>query len=55
MSHKVQSMVFWGVLITFLAWDWMSSPAVDLRKEPSWVAAGSGQATQGAHCSTPSK
>ena len=47
--------VFWSGLVSFLWWDWVISPPVDLRQEPSWVAAGSGQATQGAHCSTPSK
>jgi hypothetical protein len=46
---------FWLALSSFLAWDWFRSPQVDLRNEPPLVAAGSGQASAGAHCSMPGK
>ena len=42
---------FWLGLLAFLAWDYTASPAVDLRNEPTLIAAGSGQATSGGHCS----
>lgn len=42
---------FWISLVAFLAWDWIASPAVDLRQEPPAIAAGSGQASKGGHCS----
>lgn len=45
--------VFWAVLLVFLAWDFHSSPAIDLRFEAPLIAAGSGQAAQGGHCSMP--
>lgn len=44
--------VFWVGLLAFLAWDWVHSPNVDLRREPPLIAAGSGQASVGGHCST---
>jgi len=43
--------IFWTVLVAFLAWDWATAPAVDLRQEPPLIAAGSGQAPTGGHCS----
>lgn len=43
--------LFWIGLVTFLAWDWLASPAIDLRKEPPAIAAGSGQTSSGGHCS----
>ncbi len=42
---------FWVALLAFLAWDFARSPAIDLRLEPPLIAAGSGQAVQGGHCS----
>lgn len=47
--------VFWFSLTLFLAWDFWSSPPVDLRNEPALIAAGSGQAASGGHCSTATK
>ena len=44
---------FWLVLVGFLVWDFSQSPAVDLRYEAPLIAAGSGQAVQGGHCSMP--
>jgi len=43
--------LFWLALLGFLAWDWSRSAPVDLRHEPPLIAAGSGQATTGGHCS----
>lgn len=43
--------VFWLSLAAFLSWDFMVSAPVDLRNEPPLIAAGSGQATSGGHCS----
>jgi hypothetical protein len=45
--------VFWSVLLAFLAWDWSRSPPIDLRQEPPLLAAGSGRAVSGGHCSMP--
>jgi hypothetical protein len=47
----VLKIVFWVALVGFLSWDWLASPTVDLRKEPPVIAAGSGQAPTGGHCS----
>ena len=49
-TRRLQS-VFWLVLAAFLAWDFSASVPVDLRNEPPLIAAGSGQATSGGHCS----
>jgi len=47
---KLQT-VFWLTLSACLAWDFQASDPVDLRNEPPLIAAGSGQATSGGHCS----
>jgi len=44
---------FWLVLAGFLAWDYNHSAPIDLRYEAPLIAAGSGQASQGGHCSIP--
>ena len=49
-THPLQA-VFWLSLAAFLAWDFKTSAPVDLRNEPPLIAAGSGQATSGGHCS----
>jgi hypothetical protein len=43
--------IFWCAIAAFLAWDWRHSPTVNLRLEPPLLAAGSGQASAGGHCS----
>ncbi len=43
--------IFWVGLVAFLAWDWSRASPVDLRQEPPLIAAGSGQAVSGGHCS----
>jgi hypothetical protein len=42
---------FWLALTAFIAWDFLSAPPIDLRREPPLIAAGSGQAAGGGHCS----
>ena len=49
-THKRQ-VVFWLGLAACLAWDFQASDPVDLRNEPPLIAAGSGQASSGGHCS----
>lgn len=49
-ANRLQS-AFWIALVAYLAWDYTASPAVNLRLEPPLIAAGSGQATSGGHCS----
>jgi hypothetical protein len=44
-------LLFWLGLASFLAWDWSASVPVDLRQEPPLIAAGSGLASSGGHCS----
>ena len=49
-THQLQA-VFWLCLAAFLTWDFKTSAPVDLRNEPPLIAAGSGQAASGGHCS----
>ncbi len=51
--HTTLRLAFWTVLAAFLAWDWSHSKPVDLRFEPPLIAAGSGKAASGGHCSMP--
>ncbi len=44
---------FWIALALFVAIDWVRSEPVDLRFELPFLAAGSGQAASGGHCSMP--
>ena len=44
---------FWVILVAFLAWDYTHSKPVDQRLEAPLIAAGSGVAVQGGHCSMP--
>lgn len=53
MNANLGKWVFWTLLAALLAWDWASSPRIDLRWEPPLIAAGSGKATVGGHCSMP--
>ena len=50
-APALRALLFWSVLAAFLAWDWARSPALDLTLEPPLIAAGSGQAASGGHCS----
>jgi hypothetical protein len=49
-TTRLQS-IFWLLLLAFLSWDFVTSAPVDLRNEPPLIAAGSGQAATGGHCS----
>ncbi|MBZ1349569.1 hypothetical protein KZZ10_02830 [Alcaligenaceae bacterium LF4-65] len=49
-SNTKLSVVFWSVLVLFLAWDTVVSAPIDLRNEPPLIAAGSGKASVGGHC-----
>lgn len=44
---------FWLILVAFVAWDFSHSKPIDLRFEAPLIAAGSGVAVQGGHCSMP--
>jgi hypothetical protein len=44
---------FWLLLTAFIAWDFAKSADIDQRQEPPLIAAGSGKAPTGAHCSLP--
>lgn len=48
---RLRRAVFWAALFSFIVWDLQRSPAIDLWREPPLIAAGSGQATSGGHCS----
>ncbi|WP_202411720.1 hypothetical protein [Paracandidimonas lactea] len=50
MKKPVLASVFWIVLLAFFAWDWVSSAPINVRLEPPFIAAGSGQAPTGGHC-----
>lgn len=52
-SQTSLKIVFWIVLLAFIAWDFQASAPVDLRNEPAVIAAGSGQVASGGHCSMP--
>jgi hypothetical protein len=52
-GHTLRA-VFWVALVLFISWDVWQSPAVDLRFEAPLIAAGSGKAISGGHCSMPS-
>lgn len=53
MKSTLTRTIFWAVLLAFLAWDWSQSAPIDMRKEPPLLAAGSGHAFSGGHCSMP--
>jgi hypothetical protein len=50
-NQRLRALAFWTLLAGFIAWDWLRSAPVDLRNEPPLIAAGSGQAASGGHCS----
>lgn len=54
-TTRYLQIVFWLGLVLFLAWDYAASPAINLRNEPPLIAAGSGQAASGGHCSMATK
>lgn len=52
-KNAVLRTTFWMLLVGFLVWDFHISKPVDLRFEAPLIAAGSGVAVQGGHCSMP--
>jgi hypothetical protein len=50
LAKKLQ-IIFWLGLVGFIGWDWYKSDAVNFRLDPPVIAAGSGQASSGGHCS----
>ena len=50
LTRKIQ-WIFWALLAAFLAWDFSASAPINLRDEPPLIAAGSGHAVSGGHCS----
>jgi hypothetical protein len=52
-QQSILSLVFWLLLTAFVAWDFAKSAEINQREEPPLIAAGSGKAPTGAHCSLP--
>lgn len=52
-KQSLLSLIFWLLLTTFIAWDFAQSADINQRDEPPLIAAGSGKAPTGAHCSLP--
>jgi hypothetical protein len=50
-SRMLLRLAFWLALAAFVAWDLERAPPINLRLEPPLLAAGSGQAATGGHCS----
>jgi hypothetical protein len=50
-DQRLRALIFWALLLAFIAWDWLRSEPVDLRNEPPLIAAGSGKVATGGHCS----
>jgi hypothetical protein len=51
MKNKILQISFWLVLLTFLIWDWNIANPVNVFLEPPAITLGSGQKSQGGHCS----
>ena len=52
-KQALLSLVFWLLLTAFIVWDFAKSEDINQREEPPLIAAGSGKAPTGAHCSLP--
>lgn len=52
-KRTLLSIVFWLLLTAFVVWDFVRSAEINQRDEPPLIAAGSGKAPTGAHCSLP--
>ena len=50
-NARSRRLLFWSLLAAFVAWDLLHSAPLDVWREPPWVAAGSGEAPSGGHCS----
>ena len=52
-KQTLLSLVFWLLISAFVVWDFAKSADINQRDEPPLIAAGSGKAPTGAHCSLP--
>jgi hypothetical protein len=52
-SPRTRRAVFWLSLLALVAWDLRHSAPLNVWREPPLLAAGSGQAPSGGHCSSP--
>jgi hypothetical protein len=52
-KQSLLSFAFWLLLAAFITWDFAKSADINQREEPPLIAAGSGKAPTGAHCSLP--
>ena len=52
-KQSLFSLTFWLLLTAFIAWDYVKSAVINQREEAPLIAAGSGKAPTGAHCSLP--
>jgi hypothetical protein len=52
-STRTRRAVFWLLLLGFAVWDLRHSAPLNVWREPPLLAAGSGQAPTGGHCSSP--
>ena len=52
MNIRWLAVIFWVLIVTFFAWDWAHSAAVNVRAEPPLIAVGSGVAPSGGHCAS---
>jgi hypothetical protein len=52
-KQSLLSLVFWLLICAFIVWDFAKSADINQRDEPPLIAAGSGKAPTGAHCSLP--
>ncbi|HRD98926.1 MAG TPA: hypothetical protein PLA97_21315 [Rubrivivax sp.] len=52
-ATRIRQAAFWLILLAFVAWDLHRSARIDLWREPPLLAAGSGVAPSGGHCSAP--
>ena len=52
-KQRLLCIAFWLLLTAFIAWDFAKSAEINQRDEPPLIAAGSGKAPTGAHCSLP--
>lgn len=48
---RILQLLFWVSFAAFVTWDFTRSAAIDRFAEPPLIAAGSGAAASGGHCS----
>ena len=55
MKNRQLQISFWVLLLIFLIWDWNTAKPINVFLEPPAVTMGSGQKSQGGHCSNTKK